>query len=127
MSFTNIVTNGFGRHSIFTDGQFTGSISASPFANMTDIRDSFGQFSGQDRVDGFGNTQHFDENFVNTGFSRPNLQGGYDSYSQDGLFSQTHDTATGFNIQDSEGHFGSVFGDIDASDDVVDSLLNHFK
>jgi len=118
--------NGFGRTEIFTDGQFVGSMGASPFSNMTDIRNAAGELIGQDRIDGLGNTQHFDEDMMQTGFSRPNPSGGYDSYSNNGFSSHTTDTAFGMNVHNSDGGVDNVMGNIDAGDDTVNSFMNHF-
>ena len=126
MSFVSMKITGFGRIGIFDDGKFIGSIGASPFANMTDIRNEAGAFIGQDRIDGFGSTQHFDENMMPTGFSRPNPSGGFDSYSNNGFLSHTTNTEFGMNVHNSEGGVDSMVGDIDAGDDIVNSFMNHF-
>lgn len=126
MSFTNLVTNGFGRVEIFTDGKLSGSIGASPFANMTEIRDASGSLIGQDQIDGFGNTQHFDENLAWEGFSRPNFQGGFDNYNHEGFITSTVDSTAGFSVHGSEGLVGNIVGDVDAGDDVINSFMNHF-
>ena len=126
MPFVSMKLNGFGRTEFFNGGQFVGSIGASPFANMTEIRNAAGELIGQDRIDGYGNTQHLDGNMTPTGFSRPNPFGGFDSYNYDGSSSHATDTAFGINMHNSDGSTDCFMGDIDAHDDTVKSFMNHF-
>jgi len=122
----NMPTNAFGRTSIFEDGMFQGSLTRNPFGNLV-ATDSTGNILGHTQTDGLGNQQLFDEDFNHIGFSRPNVNGGFDTYSDDGGgIGHTFVTATGAGEIDSDGEMSMFIGDSVAGDDVFNAFNELF-
>lgn len=121
------LTNQFaGRVSMFENGTFVGSGMANPLGNSISFTDAHGAFAGQDIDNVFGGVNHFDSHGQFDGFTRPNVFGGVDRYNANGQFSgHSADTAFGANSYDAQGGLDtSYIGDIDAGDNLTDSILN---
>lgn len=75
---TLMLTNFAGRHSLFENGKFIGSAHNNMFGGVN-IQDAHGMFAGYTQEFG-DNTMMYDKHNMYTGYSRPNLQGGYDTF-----------------------------------------------